>query len=377
MSTPVHVPRVNNNDDEVKLVELKVELGTQVSVGQVLASVETDKAVVDVEAPVSGFVIAIGAQLDAMAQVGSVLLWLGSTADEAPPASAAPAVAAASDGDNHSKSAPTAKARALLLQHGLSADQVPASAGRLSAEDVARFVSSRGSSAVAAPAADKTAPVAASGSSPELAGKSVALRPDERGMLATVTWHRDVAVAGYIELHYDAQAWEGYANKLGQQHALLLNPLLALMAWRLVELAAQTPKLNATIVADRRLEFSAVNLGFTVQAGDTLYLAVLRNAMALGEVEFVKQLIGLQRRAAAHQLGPQETQGATIGFSSMARWDVSRHVPILAPHSAVMVAHAVDAKGQAVLGASYDHRVLHGAAVAAMLRKLSRPPKVD
>ena len=376
MSTPVHVPRVNNNDDEVKLVELKVELGAHVSAGQVLASVETDKAVVDVEAPAAGFVIAIGAQLDAMAQVGSVLLWLGSTADDVPPTSAAPADAAAA-GDSDRELAPTAKARALLLQHGLSADQVPASAGRLSAEDVARFVSARGALAAAAPAAGKTAPVAASGSSPELDGKSVALRPDERGMLATVTWHRDVAVAGYIELPYDAQPWATYANQLGQQHALLLNPLLALMAWRLVELAAQTPKLNATIVADRRLEFSAVNLGFTVQAGDTLYLAVLRNALALGEVEFVKQLIGLQRRAAAHQLGPQETQGATIGFSSMARWDVSRHVPILAPHSAVMVAHAVDAKGQAVLGASYDHRVLHGAAVAAMLRKLSRPPKVD
>ena len=367
MSTPVHVPRVNNNDDEVKLVELKVELGVQVSAGQVLASVETDKAVVDVEAPAAGYVIAIAAQLDAMAQVGSVLLWLGSTADEAPPALAIPDTAAATD----SELAPTAKARALLLQHGLSAEQVPASAGRLSADDVARFVSTRG------PALAQPAFAATGGSGAGLEGKSVALRPDERGMLATVTWHRDVAVAGYIELPYDAQPWEAYAKQLGQQHALLLNPMLALMAWRLVELASQTPKLNATIVADRRLEYSAVNLGFTVQAGDTLYLAVLRNAMVLGEVEFVKQLIGLQRRAAAHQLGPQETQGATIGFSSMARWDVSRHVPILAPQSAVMVAHAVDAKGQAVLGASYDHRVLHGAAVAAMLRKLSRPPKVD
>ena len=152
MPIPVHVPRVNNNDDEVKLVELKVELGAHVSAGQVLASVETDKAVVDVEAPAAGFVIAIGAQLDAMAQVGSVLLWLGSTADEAPPTAAA---LAANDGDSDRELAPTAKARALLLQHGLSADQVPASAGRLSAEDVARFVASRGALAAAAPAAGK------------------------------------------------------------------------------------------------------------------------------------------------------------------------------------------------------------------------------
>ena len=44
MATPVHVPRVNNNDDEVKLVELKVEIGSPVTAGQVLAAVETDKA---------------------------------------------------------------------------------------------------------------------------------------------------------------------------------------------------------------------------------------------------------------------------------------------------------------------------------------------
>jgi len=196
-------------------------------------------------------------------------------------------------------------------------------------------------------------------------------------MLATVTWHRDQAVAGYIELPYDPAPWDTHAKQFGEQHGLLLNPMLALMAWRLVELAIESPKLNATIAGNQRHEYKEVNLGFTVQAGDVLYLAVFRNAASAGELDFVKQLSGLQRRAAAHELSPLETQGATIGFSSMARWNVSRHIPILAPQSAIMVAHAVSADGEAVLGATYDHRVLHGGAVAALLRKLSRPRKAD
>jgi pyruvate dehydrogenase E2 component (dihydrolipoamide acetyltransferase) len=101
---------------------------------------------------------------------------------------------------------------------------------------------------------------------------------------------------------------------------------------------------------------------------------VVRDAVAKGELGFVNALVDLQRRAAAHKLGPQETQGTTVGFSSMARWKVSRHIPILAPNTALMVAHATAADGGGVLGATYDHRVLNGADVAAALRKLGRPP---
>lgn len=370
MATPVHVPRVNNNDDEVKLIELKIEIGSRVTAGQVLAAVETDKAVVDVESPAAGFVIRIDAQLNTMAQVGGVLLWLGETADEQAPA--ASAAAEPSDGGT-GEAVPTAKARSLLLRYGLNAAQVMASSGRLSADDVERHVAERG---LSAKAPKGTSPAAAA-AAPEVVGRRIALRPDERGMLATVTWHRDQAVAGYIELPYDPAQWDTHAKQFGDQHGLLLNPMLALMAWRLVELAIESPKLNATIAEGQRHEYTEVNLGFTVQAGDVLYLAVVRNAAAAGELDFVRHLSGLQRRAAAHELTPLETQGATIGFSSMARWNVSRHIPILAPHSAIMIAHAVSADGQAVLGATYDHRVLHGGAVAALLRKLSRPRKAD
>jgi hypothetical protein len=37
------------------------------------------------------------------------------------------------------------------------------------------------------------------------------------------------------------------------------------------------------------------------------------------------------------------------------------------------VAHTITAEGAGVLGATYDHRVVNGNDVAAMLRKLSRP----
>ena len=366
MATAIHVPRINNNDDEVKLVEWKLSLGSAVERGQVIASVETDKAVVDVEAPESGFLIAALGEVDQMVRVGGVLAWLGAQADEAPPA-----VEASGAGASAGSSQPTAKARALLESYGLRAADVSASGDRLSAADVERHVAARGLSPQRAAAAASPAPAAAA--RPDIAGTPRALRSDQRGMLATVSWHRDVAVPGYIELPYDAAPWDEYAAAFQKQHQLLLNPLLPLMAWRLVTLAAEIKAINATIVDDQRWEYDQVNLGFTVQAGDVLYLAVTRDAASMGELGFVQHLVDLQRRAASHSLGPQETQGTTVGFSSMARWKVSRHVPVLAPHTTLMVAHAVGPDGQAVLGATYDHRVLHGADVVGVLRKLGKP----
>ena len=361
MASPLHVPRVNNNDDEVKLVSLRVAVGEKISRGQLVAEVETDKAVVEVEAPADGFVLGVLASVDEVIAVGSIMLWIGERADEAMPAAAAAAERGAATGQ------PTAKARQMLREHGLEVGDIPASADRLTVDDIEQFLANRGK------AVATSAPKRAAETVPDIAGELRDLRSEERGMIATVTWHRDVAVAGYIELEYDPAPWKAYAKAFAERHKLLLSPLLSLMCWRLVELARETPHLNATIVGNQRYEYSAVNFGFTVQAGDTLYLTVARDAQALDEIGFVNAMGELQRRAATHKLGPLEIQGTTISFSSMARWKVSRHIPILPPRTAIMIAHAASMDGRTVLGASYDHRVLNGFHVVTALRKLSKP----
>ena len=362
MASPVYVPRVNNNDDEVTLVNLEVAAGAQVRRGQVLAQVETDKAVLDVESSADGFVLETRGSVGEKVTVGKVLVWLGETADEAVPEEAA-AVPPAARGE--AGRTPTAKARMLLRRHGLQAADVAASGERLTEADVERHL---GGSKRAAQAATRPAYPP-----PVVEGNLRELRPEEKGMLTTVTWHRDEAVPGYIEFPYDPQPWDAYAKEFGDRHKLLLGPLQSLMTWRLVQLARENPKLNATIVDGQRLEYGVVNPGFTVQVGETLYLAVLRDAASLDEKGFVNAMVDLQRRAAGHKLGALETQGATIGFSSMARWKVSRHVPILPPYTSFMVAHAVGPDGQAILAATYDHRVMNGFDVVTALRKLSKP----
>ena len=85
MPYPLHAPRVNNNDDIVQVVELSVNEGDFVKGGDLVAAVETDKAIVEVEAERDGYVLKILPELDQKVAVGSVMIWLGDSPDEAVP----------------------------------------------------------------------------------------------------------------------------------------------------------------------------------------------------------------------------------------------------------------------------------------------------
>ena len=138
MPTPLHTPRVNNNDDVVRLIRLHIRAGDAVKVGDLVAEVETEKASYTVEAEQSGFVLSVIPQLDAMVEVGSVLMWIGSAPDELVPVADAPAASLGLVAE------PTVKAAQLLARFGLQASDVPASGARLSARDVEEFVAHKG-----------------------------------------------------------------------------------------------------------------------------------------------------------------------------------------------------------------------------------------
>jgi pyruvate/2-oxoglutarate dehydrogenase complex dihydrolipoamide acyltransferase (E2) component len=301
--------------------------------------------------------------VDEVIDVGSVLLWLGAAPDDAVPETEAPAgpLAAAE---------PTVKAAQLLEQYGLEAADVPARGLRLSARDVEEYVRARGLN----PGKAVQRHSAGTSGDPAVPGTPHALTPEERGMLRTVLWQRQEAVPGYVELEYDAAGWDRIASEFQARERLLLNPLLALMAYRLAVVARENPRLRSTIVGDRRWVYDTVNLGFTIQSGTTLFLAVVENAATLTCRAFVDRLTDLQRKAIARTLRPEETSGATVAFSSMARWNAVRHVPVLPPHTALIAAHAAPAPdGRGRLGATYDHRVLTGFDALSALAAASRP----
>ena len=151
-----------------------------------------------------------------------------------------------------------------------------------------------------------------------------------------------------------------------------MSPLLASQAWRLARAARAYPKLNSTILDGERYQYGPVNLGFTVQSGELLFIVVVERADELEEKAFFDRLNGLQRAAMKHTLKQNETSGNTITFTSMARWRVSRHMPVLPPQTALIVAHSAPAGGAATIGATSDHRVLSGFEAVQALQAVTR-----
>jgi pyruvate/2-oxoglutarate dehydrogenase complex dihydrolipoamide acyltransferase (E2) component len=346
-----------------------VQPGDRVAAGDIVAEVETDKASFTVEADREGVVLGVVPQPQDMIDVGSVLMWMGDEPGEAIPDVAAPAA-----GPVAPTAEPTVKAAQLLAKYGLTATDVPASGARLSAKDVEDYVAARGTPAAAASATPAGTVQHEPVTAPVASGTPQVLTPEERGMLRTVLWQRDEAVPGYVELTYDAAAWDQAAVEFQRREGLLMSPLLGLMAYRLVRAAGEYPRLASTIVGDRRFVYDHVNLGFTVQTDNSLYLAVVEQAERLSARAFVDRLSQLQRSAMAHRLRANEASGATVSFSSMARWQVTRHMPVLPPHTSLIVAHAATGTdGRGVLGATYDHRVLTGQDALTAILSVSRP----
>jgi acetyltransferase-like isoleucine patch superfamily enzyme len=121
MATPIVVPKLNENDDEVVVVELA---DGYVQAGQALFSVETSKAVQEVEAEAGGFVLwdaRVGDRVAVLAELG----WLFATEEERDGWSAErPAVRVAAPAGERLATEP---ARRLAAELGVSLDDVPGS----------------------------------------------------------------------------------------------------------------------------------------------------------------------------------------------------------------------------------------------------------
>jgi acetyltransferase-like isoleucine patch superfamily enzyme len=135
MPTPIVVPKLNENDDEVVVVELA---DGHVQPGQALFSVETSKAVQEVEAEAAGFVLwnaQVGDRVEVLAELG----WLFATEEErdawSPSRTAVTAAGAEPDAGGRPATEP---ARRLAEELGVAIDDVPAS-GIVRASDVRAF----------------------------------------------------------------------------------------------------------------------------------------------------------------------------------------------------------------------------------------------
>jgi 2-oxoisovalerate dehydrogenase E2 component (dihydrolipoyl transacylase) len=399
------MPDLGEGTVDAEIVAWHAKPGDIVSEDQLMVEVMTDKAAVEVPAPVSGRVVSInGAPGDKVA-VGSPLIVLevgdGAAAAPAPPAKVpAQAEKAAksevpASGEAHAKAGADAKAtppaapaerpgrvmtspanrrRAREAGIDLSAVVGTGPGGRILRDDLdVLAVSDRGSAR-----GDSAADV------PETTEvKVIGLRRVIAERMSEAK--RTIPHFAYVE-EVDVTELEALRQHLNAsadspEQSLSYLPLVVMA---LVRVLREFPGCNALYDSARGVivRHRAAHVGIATQTPDGLKVPVVRNAQARGLWELSAEIKRLAERARTNKASREELSGSTITVTSLGKLGGIVSTPIInAPEVAIIglnkaVERPVVREGAVTvrrimnLSSSFDHRFVDGYDAAAMIQRL-------
>ena len=386
MSVDVTVPSLGESIEEVQVSGWLKQPGEAVSMDEPLIELESDKATVEVPAPVAGVIIEIVAQVGAVLKVGDVLARIDTEAKAtvaAPAETPAPPTAAADA--PHVMPA----AQRVMTERGLSADQVQGTGpgGRILKEDVQQ---------VAAPAATSApVPSAPSGPSgppvPPVPARATGERNERRVRMSPI--RRKIAerlvqaqqTAALLTTFNEIDMTRTKAMRAEHQEAFQARygAKLGFMSFFIkaaVEALALVPEINAQIEGDETVYHDYCDVGIAVGGGKGLVVPVIRNAELLGFGELEMTIGDFGRRAQTNKIDLAELQGGTFTISNGGVYGSLLSTPIVnPPQSGVLGLHAIQDRPVAIDGKveirpmmyvalTYDHRIVDGREAVAFLK---------
>jgi len=386
------MPDLGEGTVAAEVVEWKVKIGDAVTEDQIIAEVMTDKAAVEIPAPVSGRVVSITGQPGDMVPVGSELIAFDTAGNMAPstqaqPAKAdAPAVASATAGavaaapaaasaSMRVMASPATRRKAHSAGIDLSTVSGSGPGGRISAQDLEAVIS--GSAGAAARGVTQ---VAREGTE-EI--KIIGLRRLIAQRMSEAK--RNIPHFAYVEEVdvTELEALRQYLNSSlpkGQPGFSYLPFLVA----ALVRVLGQFPQCNAVHDAERNLivRHHAVHVGIATQTPDGLKVPVLRHAEARSLSELAAEIRRLSESARNGKATREELTGSTITVTSLGKLGGIASTPVInAPEVAIIGVNkaverpvvlngAITVRRIMNLSSSFDHRFVDGFDAAAMIQAL-------
>ena len=393
------LPDVGEGTTEAEIVAWHVAVGDRVEEDQPLADVMTDKATVEMTTPVSGVILALHGELGEMAPVGQALATIEVEGDvEAAPSKAAPHAAPEPAKAEPAKPAPKAEPAAVAKAAPAPAPQAPVArveghrplaspavrhraeelridlaevagtgpAGRISQDDLSRYLEGGA----------RAAPAAASGLVRREGAeqiKVIGLRrkiaekmQDAKRRIPHFAYVEEVDVTELEDLRVHLNA-----TKSPDQPRLTLLPFFVRALTRILP---RYPQINATFDDDAGIisRHAPVHLGIATQTPNGLIVPVLRHAEARDLWDCATEIARLAAAARDGKATMEELSGSTITLTSLGPLGGITTTPIINhPEVAIigpnkMVERPVVRNGQIVvrrmmnLSSSFDHRVVDG-----------------
>ncbi|MEC7241391.1 MAG: 2-oxoglutarate dehydrogenase complex dihydrolipoyllysine-residue succinyltransferase [Myxococcota bacterium] len=381
MSGEIVVPSVGESINEVVVSRWLVDVGAYVAVDTPLVALETDKATVEVPAPIQGFLRAIDKNEDDVAEVGAVL---GHMEAGDPPADFNP------DGAAEKSEAPAAdsgsaiampSAQRVLDQAGLKAEDVTGTGrgGRVLKED-AKAAAKAAKSSPAKPKAAR--PPAPAGARTEEAVPMTRLRKtiasrlvevQQNAALLTTVNEADMSAVMELRSRFKQRYLDEHGIKLGFMSFFVKAVIEGLKAY---------PALNAEIRGDDIVYKHYFDIGVAVGGGKGLVVPVLRNAESMSFAEIELQIAEFGRRAKAGQIMPDDLKGGSFSITNGGVYGSLLSTPIVnPPQSGILGMHnlverPIGVDGQVVLrpmmylAVTYDHRIVDGREAVGFLIRI-------
>jgi len=402
----VRVPDIGDFKD-VPVIEVFVKVGDVVKAEDPLVSLESDKATMDVPAPLAGVVKAIKVAVGDKVSEGSVILSLATgdataaSAAAAVPSAASPAAssaqAAASPGSTIDEAAfslayagPAVRKLARELGVDLGKVKGSGSHGRIVRADVEAFQKG-GSGAAAAPAPKAAAPAGGGVGGIELLAwpkvDFAKFGPVERKEMSRIkkisgaNLHRNWVVIPHVTTHDEAditdlEQFRVQMNKELEKSGIKVS-MLPFMMKAAVATLKKFPEFNASLDGDALIYKNYWHIGFAADTPNGLMVPVIRDVDKKTIPEITKEMGELAKAARDGKLKPDQMQGGTFTISSLGGIGGIYFTPIInAPEVSIMGVcksywKQISSDGKTYqsrlilpLSLSWDHRVIDGAAAA-------------
>ena len=398
------------------LAEIKVQEGTTVEVGAIVAVIDTEAkagATPNASAP---------APAPAAAEAKPAANPVAPEAKPQPQAAPAAATATAPSSGNGApetaedrlKQKSTPLVRRIAAEHNVDISNVPGSgyAGRVTKNDIMGYIEQGGPRAAPATApAGKPAPAAAPAMAPaggnfwDVFYKTVQhpefparegdnVQPMDRVRRLTadhMVRAKRVAphVHSFIEIDFtridqvrkkNAAKWEQQGTKVSYT---------AFVAWACAQVIREFPMINATISGENIIYRKDINVGIAVDLNPGLIVPVVKNADELNVAGTAKRINDLAERARGKKLKPDEVQGASFSITNPGVLGTIVGMPIIPEGTAAILGTGAiekrvvvvqDADGADVMAIrkrsyfslGYDHRLVDGADAARFMSRLKQ-----
>jgi len=378
------MPKLTDSMEEGVVVKWRKAEGERVESGDVLAEIETDKAVMDLEAFASGTLLKVLVPEGTTVPSGTLIGVIGEPDENIEAILREPTAALSTPqrpltqslsgepvalqtamghgrGEGAGEALASPRVRTLAREHGIDLKSVKGTGpgGRIVERDLEPFLAPK-----------KELPTV----------REVPLSQMRKAIVRMTTQSKAPVPHFYVTIDVDMA--EGLrvveeSKRAAAPSSISITHLLIAASARALK---QHPGLNASFAGESIRIFSSIDIGIAVALEDGLIVPILRDcgSKTLGQIVEGERI--LVARARKRELAPEEYTGATFLISNLGKFDVESFSAVILPPAATALAVGsvretpvvrdgrVEVGHRMTLTLSCDHRVIDGAVAAQFLQ---------